>query len=95
MLHYDNANDAALSLMVTDEEFWDFVRRHRHLQPVVEDGAEMENSYIVVNPQGRILTNSSIRFQTTESLVNHPFMEEFAKISFSEDAYQKRYKIAI
>ena len=92
MLHYDKANDIGLNLMVTDEEFQNFVQGHQYLHPVVEDSEDMVNSYIVVNPQGRILTNSSVRFQATESLVDHPFLEEFAKISFSETAYQKRYK---
>ena len=95
MLHYDHANDIGLNLMVSDEEFWGFVSRHRHLHPVVEDGDDMVNSYIVVNPQGRILTNSSVRFDATESLVNHPFREEFSKISFCEESYQKRYQTAV
>ena len=80
--------------MVTDEEFQAFAKRHQHLHPVVEDSADMVNSYIVVNPQGRILTNSTVRFQATESLVNHPFRDEFMKVSFDENAYQKRYKSA-
>ena len=94
MLHYENANDNGRNLMVTDEEFQTFAKRHQHLHPVVEDTADMVNSYIVVNPQGRILTNSAVRFQATESLVNHPFRDEFIKVSFDENAYQKRYKSA-
>jgi radical S-adenosyl methionine domain-containing protein 2 len=93
MLHYEHANDIGRNLMISDEEFQTFVNRHLHLHPVVEDSADMVDSYIVVNPQGRILVNSSERFQATESLVNHPFLEEFAKVAFNETAYQKRYKV--
>ena len=92
MLHYENANDNCESLQISDRQFNDFAARHRHLNPVVENREDMVNSYIVVAPQGGIITNSSIRFEMTNSLVDHPFNAEFAKVSFSEAAFQKRYR---
>ena len=95
MIRYDHANNSGLNLMVTDEAFLDFANRHRHLHPVVEDSDDMLGSYIVVNPHGCILTNSSDPYQSTESLVNNPFREEFAKVYFRESAYRKRYQDAV
>ena len=91
MLRYEHANDAGAPLTITDEQFHVFVARHLHLHPVVEDTEDLVNSYIVVTPQGCLITNSSERFRATESLVSHPFLEEFAKVSFSEETFQKRY----
>ena len=91
MLHFDNANEAGKSLMVSDEAFNDFVSRHKHLHPIVEDKNDIVNSYIVVTPEGRLINNANEHYSMTESLLTHPFAEEFAKIPFSEIAYWKRY----
>ena len=95
MLRYEHANDAGESLTISDEQFQGFVARHLYLHPVVEDTEDLVNSYIVVTPEGRLITNTPERFRATESLVDHPFLEEFAKVSFSEEAFQKRYAQAV
>lgn len=92
MLHFDNANDASKPLMVSDEAFNAFVLRHKHLHPIAEDKNDIVNSYIVVTPEGRLINNADEHYSMTESLLTHPFAGEFAKIPFSEIAYQKRYQ---
>lgn len=91
MLHFDNANEASKSLMISDEAFNAFVARHHHLHPVVEDKNDIVNSYIVVTPEGKLINNANDHYSMTESLLTHSFASEFAKIPFSETAYQKRY----
>lgn len=91
MLLLDGMNDDAADLAVTDREFRDFVARHQALDPVVEDSGDIRSSYIVVNPDGRLIDNSGGTSATTESLVGSRFRDEFAKIGFNFDAYQKRY----
>ncbi len=95
MLHFDNANDSSKTLMISDDDFNAFAHRHQHLHPIVEDKNDIVNSYIVVTPEGKLINNANERYQLTESLLTHSFATEFAKIPFSEEAYQKRYlKIA-
>ena len=91
MLLLNGMNDDAADLAVTDDEFRDFVSRHRAYNPVVEDAGDIRSSYIVVNPDGKLIDNSSGSSATTDSLVGSRFRDEFAKIGFNFDAYLKRY----
>ena len=91
MLLLNGMNDDAADLAVTDGEFRDFVARHRAFDPVVEDSSDIRSSYIVVNPDGKLIDNSNGSSATTESLVVSRFRDEFAKIGFNFDAYLKRY----
>jgi len=91
MLLLNGMNDDAADLAVTDGEFRDFVARHQTLSPVVEDSSDIRSSYIVVNPDGKLIDNSSGSSATTDSLVSSRFCDEFAKIGFNFDAYMKRY----
>ena len=91
MIQINGVNDGGKSLLVSDREFADFVARHRALSPVVEDTDDIVNAYIVVNPFGELINNSGHHYTTTESLLDHGFLEEFSKIPFREDAYRKRY----
>ena len=91
MLLLNGMNDDATDLAVTDDEFLDFVARHRAFNPVVEDAGDIRSSYIVVNPDGKLIDNSSGSSATTDSLVGSRFRDEFAKIGFNFDTYLKRY----
>ena len=91
MLLLKGMNDDAADLAVTDDEYRAFVTRHRAFNPVVEDSGDIRSSYIVVNPDGKLIDNSSGSSATTDSLVGSRFRDEFAKIGFNFDAYLKRY----
>lgn len=91
MLLLNGMNDDAADLAVTDDEFRDFVARHQAFNPVVEDSGDIVSSYIVVDPDGKLIDNSRGSSVTTDSLVGSRFRDEFAKIGFNLDAYLKRY----
>lgn len=91
MLLLNGMNEDAADLAVSDREFRDFVARHQAFNPVVEDSGDIRSSYIVVDPDGRLINNSSGFSIPTDSLVNARFRDEFAKIGFNMDAYLKRY----
>lgn len=49
------------NLLVSDEQFSGFVKRHASLKDVMvaEDNEAMTNSYLMINPQGRFYQNSA------------------------------------
>ncbi|MFP3425876.1 viperin family antiviral radical SAM protein [Pseudoalteromonas sp. SIMBA_162] len=49
------------NLLVSDEQFSGFVKRHASLKEVMvaEDNEAMTNSYLMINPQGRFYQNSA------------------------------------
>ena len=91
VLHFDHINDSADDLMISDRQFQDFVARHTDLNPVVENTEDIVSAYIVINPVGRLIDNSSGTMRAGESLLDHSFADEFRKIAFNEAAYAKRY----
>ena len=91
MILLNGMNDDAKDLAVTDGEFREFVKRHLAYHPVVEDSGDIISSYIVVNPDGKLIDNSIGTSITTESLVESQFRDEFEKVGFNYEMYMKRY----
>ncbi len=91
MIQLKDFNDSQPELQVSDGEFSSFVQRHKHLFPVVEDTKDFIHSYVVVNPRGELVDNSSGAYCTGGSLLSNSFSDEFAKIGINFAAYQKRY----
>lgn len=59
MLPIKGENDDSWDLLPTDASFNGFVARHAALNPVVEDNEDMQDSYLMINPEGRIFQNGT------------------------------------
>ena len=71
MLHIKGQNDDCMEkLGITDEQFKDFIGRHEHIRlrggvkPVFESNDDMEGSYLMLSPSGKIISNSDGSYQT-------------------------------
>ncbi len=92
MIAIRDVNDSGRDLLVTDRQFQMFVERHAALSPVVEDSDDIIHAYVIINPHGQIVDNSTGGYQMSNSLVTHPFMDEFSKIGINGTKYLKRYQ---
>ena len=92
MTSFNGINDNNDNLSITNEQFNDFVERHTKLSPVVEDSNDIVHAYIVVNPHGQLIDNSTGSCEMSNSLLTHSFAEEFAKVGIDFDSYMKRYQ---
>ncbi len=54
-------------LLITKREFELFVKRHEHLNLIVENNNAMIKSYIIIDPMGRFLQNTNIVYQYSRS----------------------------
>ena len=91
MIAIEGSNDSGRDLLVNDDQFAAFTARHAALDPVVENTSDIVSAYIVVNPHGQLIDNSTGRYQVSESLLHSRFGVEFPKIAFNSEAYAKRY----
>ena len=91
MIAIEGKNDTANDLLISDEKFEEFALRHKALSPVVEDTKDIVSAYIVVNPKGQLVDNSSGSYKMSRSLLTSTFGREFPKVAFNLAAYEKRY----
>jgi len=73
VLHIKGQNDDCIEkLGITKEQFKDFIGRHEQIQlrggvkPIFEFNDDMINSYFMLSPSGKIISNSDDSYQTFE-----------------------------
>jgi radical S-adenosyl methionine domain-containing protein 2 len=89
----EGVNDPARPLAVTDGEFRDFCLRHAEFAPrtVREDKGSMEDSYLMVAPDGRVLLNHRGVYQDYGSCLQVPFSTIAARLPLDRAKYAARY----
>lgn len=90
--HFKGQNDFIIPYLVKDYEFKSFIQTHNESNIVVEDNEDLINSYIMINPQGKLVDNSGYQYNYSQSLVYEDFGKLFKKLNFNEKNYSKRYK---
>jgi len=81
---------------VSDRQFDAYVQRHElfsHLS-VVEDNADMKNSYLMVNPEGCFYQNGEAQsgYDMSEPILSVGVEEAFSQVSFDSDVFFSRYE---
>ncbi len=83
-------------LLVTDEQFSVFVKKHTMLEGVmvVEDNDAMTNSYLMINPQGRFYQNSQIQegYQYGDLILNVSVEQALGVCEINWKTFANRYK---
>lgn len=90
--HFKNQNDFMIPYLAKDNEFSHFIERHSKSNIVIEDNQDLINSYIMINPQGKLVDNSGYRYNYSQSLVYEDFRKVFRELNFNYGNYSKRYK---
>ncbi len=83
------------STSVTDIQFQAFVTRHAAYRSiaVVEDNQDMQESYIMVDPQGRFFQNSpcSAGYQYSQPILEVGAEKAFEQVNFNPERFLSRY----
>ena len=89
----DGINDQAKSYEITEREFVDFCERYRAFESVMvaEPCGSMENSYLMVNPEGKFQLNNNGTYQTFGDLNITPFFEILKAVPIDSAKFSSRY----
>ena len=89
----EGVNDPARPLAVTDGEFEDFCQRHAEFAPrtVRENRGSMEDSYLMVAPDGRVLLNHRGAYQDYGSCLRESFSAIVTRLPLDRAKYAARY----
>ncbi|MBF2756038.1 MAG: radical SAM protein [Gammaproteobacteria bacterium AqS3] len=82
-------------ILITDSPFQDFLDRHREFAPIIssEDNDEMQQSYIMINPEGRFFQNGGRGrdYRCSERILEVGAEQAFGQIPFSFEKFAARY----
>ena len=89
----DGINDQAKSYEITEREFVDFCERHRAFESVMvaEPCGSMENSYLMVNPEGEFQLNNNGIYQTFGNLNTTSLSEILKTVPLDSEKFSSRY----
>lgn len=83
-------NDAFIHMAVSEDQFTDFVARHREHAPVAEDNADMLGSYVMIDPDGWLLDNADGHQRQVEPLLVQDSAPRVAQYGFSAKRFAER-----
>jgi radical S-adenosyl methionine domain-containing protein 2 len=94
VLIIENENPDARSLIVSREEFDEFLFAHANLEPVTpihpEYCEDMVGSYIIIDPAGRFVDNSSRVYRVTESILQIGVEQALKQVNISCEKFLTR-----
>ena len=89
-------NDGSVEdLLISDRQFAAFVTRHAELDreglaPIVEDNDAMRGSYVMVDPLGRFIGNSTGRHVYSAPILEVGVGRALAQVDWSRDKFEQR-----
>lgn len=96
VLAMEGQNDGSVEdLLIDDSAFVRFVARHAHLAseglaPVVEDNDAMKGSYVMVDPLGRFIGNSTGRHRYSRPILDVGVDAALSEVAWSEERFEAR-----
>lgn len=87
----EGVNDIASQWLLTKKEFEDYCKRLSNYSTVDEDDDALNASYIIINPEGNLLTNKGNKHTVVGSLLETP-LGDLIEGNFNHDEFTKRYK---
>ena len=63
-------------LEISRENFNQFLKRHKYLNPVAEDNESMIESYVMINPLGRFYQNSGYTYTFSRPILEEAIVNE-------------------
>lgn len=90
-------NDRASNLAVSKKEFKLFCKKYKYsaTKVVVESDDAMQNSYLMINPQGEIQLNNNGAYETYGNCLNEDFGKIMKRVPFDEKKFNFRYNAGI
>ncbi len=92
ILRIDGQNDDHFSqLSITEEQFLNFVNRHRRFNPVPENNDAMIDSYVMLDPRGHFYQNSMGRLvYSKHSILEVGVLDALAEVGWDQEKFMKR-----
>ncbi len=89
----DGINDCAKSYEITENDFLQFCDKHKEFKSimVLEPCGSMENSYLMVNPNGELQINDKGTYRTFGNLNSSPLDELLKKAPLDSEKFNSRY----
>ena len=89
----DGINDQAKPYEITEREFESFCKRHKAFESVMvaEPCGSMENSYLMVNPEGEFQLNNNGIYQTFGNLNTTSLSEILKTVPLDSEKFGSRY----
>ncbi|MHA1129182.1 MAG: viperin family antiviral radical SAM protein [Candidatus Helarchaeota archaeon] len=77
-------------LLITEDQFVEFIKRHERNDPIVESNCLMHNSYLMVDPSGRFYQNTGYTYSYSRSILEVGIETAFRDICWDCDAFIQR-----
>lgn len=86
-------NDDASQYQISKEAFDEFCKRHKKCcsDTVCEQSSSLENSYLMVNPQGEVLLNDGGKYETYGNCLEKDLDDILKLIPFNIEKFNERY----
>lgn len=90
VLDIQNRDWNSRDLLISQEEFEFFVKRHEKLNPISENNNTMINSYIKIDPIGRFYQNTGKIYQFSKSILEVGILNALKDIKFNRNKFLER-----
>ena len=89
----DEINDQAKPYEITENEFQTFCERHKTFKSIIvaEPSGSMENSYLMINPEGKFQLNNNSKYQTFGDLNTTSLSEILKTVPLDSEKFGSRY----
>ena len=87
----EDVNIDAKGFVASEREFNDFVKRHKDLDPIVEDSEDIKNAYYMVFQYGEFVCVEGDSHRHLMPLMFGDVKESLSQIPHNEEGYKKRY----
>jgi len=77
-------------LLITKEQFGEFIERHKRNHPIVESNRLMLNSYLMVDPSGRFYQNTGYTYSYSRPILDVGIQAAFRDICWDSDTFIQR-----
>ncbi len=89
-------NDRATSQMISRNAFHQFCNQYKNLEKqtelICEESGQMENSYLMIDPNGDFLLNDNGKYHPLDSCLTNLISNILTKAPLSREKFESRYE---
>lgn len=87
-------NDSCSNLSISNDDFCKYYKMYENLpfNVVIENQGDMENSYLMIDPSGRLTINDNGKYKVFNRLTEVELCEEISNLPIKYNKFMQRYK---
>lgn len=74
----------------TDKQFQQYIERHENFSPIAESNDLMRNSYVIMDPIGRFMQDSTGEYVYSKSILSGDVLDALHQVGWDPDIFLKR-----